>query len=119
MSPKSTDLAGLCCASDLVATQFSSVAVEAAYLGTPALFALLPMLGAQRFRAKKGYATPPWCASGSAFLIDHEGAVPAIVEQALHDDAARRAVLDAFARHHAGPKAAPRVARAIVDAVRD
>jgi hypothetical protein len=36
------DVIGLCCAADLVVTQFSSVAVEAGYVGTPALFVLLP-----------------------------------------------------------------------------
>jgi len=52
------DVTGLCCAVDLVVTQFSSVAVEAGYLGTPALFVLLPGLGGTYIRRRKGYAIP-------------------------------------------------------------
>lgn len=95
-----SDVIGLCCASDLVVTQFSSVAVEAGYVGTPALFALFDEVGGRYFRTHKGYAVPPWCENGSAFLIDDAKMGSAVINRAMHDGEARRAILENFARHY-------------------
>lgn len=105
------DVVGLCCASDLVVTQFSSVAVEAGFLGTPALFVVLPGLGADYLRERKGYAVPPWGVAGAAFVADTDAATGDIVERALCDPNARRAVRAAFVQRYASrPPSAPAVA---------
>ena len=66
------DIEGLYCASDLVATQFSSTAVEARHCGTPGLFVLFSDLGQEYLRTNKGYALPPWCIQSCSFLIKDE-----------------------------------------------
>ena len=108
------DVAGLCCAADLVVTQFSSVAVEAGYLGTPALFVLLPEFGGAYMRKHKGYAIPPWCKENCAFLVDDAKMTAVVVNSAMHDPEAREAVRTNFARRYATrPPSAPAVARII------
>jgi hypothetical protein len=86
----------LCCGSDLVATQFSSVAVEASHLGTPAVFALFDDLGGRYLRERKGYAVPPWCAGGAAYLIRTHGEVGPVLNRALDSAASRRRIVHNF-----------------------
>ena len=83
------DVLDLYCASDLVATQFSSAGVEASYLGTPALFVLFDDLGKEYLRTHKGYETLPWSEAGAAFLIQHEDEAGMVLEQALFDGPSR------------------------------
>jgi hypothetical protein len=105
------DVTSLCCAVDLVVTQFSSVAVEAGFLGTPALFALLPAHGGAYMRKRKGYAIPPWCKENCAFLLDDAKMAAVVVDGAMHDPEAREAVRVNFARRYATrPPAASTVA---------
>jgi hypothetical protein len=108
------DVVGLCCAADLVITQFSSVAVEAGYLGTPAVFVLLPTLGGAYIRKHKGYAIPPWCKENCAFLLDDAKMAAVVVDTAMHDPKAREMVRMNFTRRYASrPPSAPAVARLI------
>jgi hypothetical protein len=105
------DVTSLCCAADLVVTQFSSVAVEAGFLGTPALFVLLPAHGGAYIRKRKGYAIPPWCKENCAFLLDDAKMAAVVVDGAMHDPEAREAVRVNFARRYATrPPAASTVA---------
>ena len=90
------DILDLYCASDLVATQFSSAGVEASYLGIPALFVLFDDLGKEYLRTHKGYDSLPWCEAGGAFLIQREDEVAAVLEQALLDEASRDSVRARF-----------------------
>lgn len=94
--PDVLDLYG---ASDLVMTQFSSAAVEASYLGVPALFALFDDLGKQYLRTFKGYESLPWSHNGCAFLIEREDQIPNVMESAIFDDSARERVAANFRRH--------------------
>jgi UDP-N-acetylglucosamine 2-epimerase len=92
------DALGLCCAADLVVTQFSSAGVEASHLGTPALFVLFDDLGKEYLRSFKGYDSLPWCAGGCSFLVDQEEEVAGVMERALFDEAARKQVRARFQR---------------------
>lgn len=83
------DVLDLYCASDLVATQFSSAAVEASHLGVPSLFVLFEDLGRQYLDTHKGYSLPPWCRDGCSFLIEEESDIQSVMEQALWDDSHR------------------------------
>lgn len=113
------DVTGLCCAADLVVTQFSSVAVEAGYLGTPALFALFPDLGGAYMRRRKGYAIPPWCKEKCAFLLDDAKMAAVVVDGAMHDPEAREAVRVNFAQRYATrPQSAASVARIITSSLK-
>jgi hypothetical protein len=112
------DVVGLCCAADLVVTQFSSVAVEAGYLGTPALFVLLPELGGGYMRMRKGYAIPPWCKENCAFLLEDAKMAADVVGRALYDPVAREAVRTNFARRYASrPPSAPAIAHLITNSL--
>lgn len=86
-------------ASDLVVTQFSSMAVEAAAAGVPALFALLPGAGAGYLASRGGLTRLPWCESGAAFLLSRKKDAPAILARALGDLPARRAAVRAMKAH--------------------
>lgn len=88
-------------AADLAVTQFSSMAVEAAAAGVPALFVLLPGAGADYLRERTGRKSLPWCENGAAFLLARPGAAKAVLERALFDRAARRSALAAMRRHFA------------------
>lgn len=108
------DIVGLCCASDLIVTQFSSVAVEAGYLGTPALFVLFDEAGGRYLRAHKGYVVPPWCENGSAFLINDDKMTSIVVRRAMHDGEARRMVMENFVQRYTGrPESALMITAAI------
>lgn len=86
-------------AADLVVTQFSSMAVEAAVGGVPALFALLPGAGARYLQSRGGLTSLPWCERGAAFLLDDERDAFYVLERALRDRTSRRASLRAMAAH--------------------
>jgi len=90
------DITGLICASDLVATQFSSVAVEAGHLGIPPLFVMFPDLGQEYLASHKGYRLPPWTQGECSFLIEEEDSAEKILEQALFDRASRDRVCANF-----------------------
>ena len=83
------DITGLICASDLVGTQFSSVAVEAGHLGIPPLFVMFPDLGQEYLANHKGYKLPPWSQDECSFLIEEEDSAEKILEQALFDQVSR------------------------------
>ena len=108
------DIAGLCCASDLVMTQFSSVGVEAGYFGTPSLFVLFPDLGQRYLQQQKGYAIVPWASLGCAFLLDTPDLAQDVLETAVYDEAARAQVQAKFSSlFRAKPASAPLVASTI------
>jgi hypothetical protein len=79
----------------LVVTQFSSVAVEAGFLGIPSLHVLLAQAGGGALQAMKGYNTPAVCAAGAAFVARDNTPVQDVVGT-LTDETARRAVLARF-----------------------
>ena len=98
-------------ASDLVLTQFSSLAVEAGRLGVPALFALLPGAGRAYLKRRTGMTALPWCDEGSAFQLDDAGRAGAVLTRALGDAAARRRALARLAaERRKGSGAARRIA---------
>lgn len=88
----------LCCAADLVVTQFSSVGVEAGYLGTPTLYILFDDLGKAYLQEHKGYDIVPWVANGSAFVAESTPQLKGILKVALFDKNARKQALDTFDR---------------------
>lgn len=83
----------------LVATQFSSVAVEAGFYGIPSLCVLLPDAGGALLRRKKGHAVPLFCtAGGAAFATDsHEAASE--LARALSDTSFRDGLIASFDRY--------------------
>nr|MBI3612727.1 CDP-glycerol glycerophosphotransferase family protein [Nitrospirota bacterium] len=108
------DTIGLCCAADLVITQFSSVGVEAGYLDTPALYALFDDLGKAYVRRHKGYDMVPWAARECAFALDSSSDLRGIIDSALFDEAARARVRENFRRcYRARPPAGEAVAAVI------
>lgn len=90
------DIIGLICASDLVGTQFSSVAVEASHLGIPSLFVMFPDLGQKYLAGHKGYRLPPWSQDDCSFLIEYEDSAGRILKQALFDKVSRDRVCANF-----------------------
>jgi len=92
------ETAGLCCAADLVITQFSSVGVEAGYLGTPALYVLFDDLGKAYLRQHKGYEIVPWVERGCAFAMDSKSEMHNVIVTALFNEEARSQVRDNFSR---------------------
>jgi hypothetical protein len=92
------DVLELCCGSDLVITQFSSVAVEAGYLGVPGLFVLFDDLGKQYLRCHNGVDTLPWCQEHCSFLIEHQEEVDEVLGRALSDGSEREKVRTNFER---------------------
>lgn len=106
-------------ASDLAVTQFSSMAVEAAASGVPALFALLPGAGADYLRERAGLERLPWCEDGAAFLLDDPRRARAVLARALLDAPARRAALSAMRAHFGACRgAARRVASKVIGSLR-
>lgn len=79
----------------LVVTQYSSVAVEAGFLGVPSVHVLLPGAGEALLFAQKGYRIPMACAAGASFLV-REAREIRTLEMALRDDEARAAVMAKF-----------------------
>lgn len=83
----------------LLLTQFSSVGIEAGFWGICALNALFSDLGARTLAAKKGYAVPPWCEKGAAFLILHQADVEKTLDTALNSMEARAQAMRSFDRY--------------------
>ena len=108
------DTIGLCCAADLVVTQFSSVGAEALYLGTPTVFALFEDLGQTYLQRHKGYGVVPWAAHGCSFLLDRVDEVTNRLDEALFDNPARAERMRKFARLYGErPASGPAIAAAI------
>lgn len=111
------ELASAC---DLVATQFSTLAVEASYAGVPSLFVLLPGLGRARHLRSTGTADPPWCRDGLAFLARTRAEIGPQLARALRDGPARRRALAGFrALRRANRSSARRIARLVEDMTAD
>lgn len=87
----------------LVVTQYSSVAVEAGFLGVPAVHILLPSAGEALLHAQKGYRIPMPCAAGASFIVRDAREIRTL-EMALRDDAAREGVMGKFRRLYATDK---------------
>ncbi len=117
------DIIALICASDLVATQFSSVAVEAGHLGVPPLFVLFEDLAKQNLRSLMGYDMLPWCRDRCSFLIEGTEEVKDILKRALFDEVSRDQVRANFQRIFGATtdsaRAIARRIRAVVGKCRD
>lgn len=106
-------------AADLVVTQFSSLAIEAAAGGVPALFALLPGAGADYLKSRGGLTRLPWCESGAAFVLERAKDAPTALARALGNRAARRASLRAMAAHVDDCRgSAPRIVEKVLKSIR-
>ena len=104
----------------LVATQFSSLGIEAGFHGIPALFVLLPEAGGATLRRKKGYAVPPLCDAGCAAFATSRAALADAVAAALRDDIHRECLLRCFDAYFKVAKAAvPEVAARLVRLARE
>jgi len=98
---------------DLVVTQFSSIAVEAGFLGVPSVHVLLPGAGARLLMSQKGYAAPMPCAAGASFLVEGTKS-RSLLERALRDAPARNAVMARFRElYQADTPQAARLAEAL------
>ncbi len=83
---------------DLVVTQYSSLALEAASKGIPALFALFADSGALSMMHFKGHTSLPWCDAKAAFRVTSPERLKESLAQALFDQNARLTVISNFAR---------------------
>lgn len=99
------ELAG---AADLVATQFSTLAVEGAYAGTPSLFILLPGLGRERHLKSCGVIDPPWCRDGLAFIARRRRDIGPQLDRALGDNGARERAREGFRKLRGESRNSPR-----------
>lgn len=90
------DAVGLYCSADLVATQFSSAALEASHMGIPALLVLFDDLGKNYLLTNKGYELPPWCRDNCSFLVQDGNKIREVLERALFNDAARAEIVGNF-----------------------
>jgi hypothetical protein len=104
----------LAAAPRLVATQFSSLAIEAGFYGIPGLWILLPDAGGARLLAKKGYGLPLLCAArGAAAAMSVDG-VAQTLGRVLGDSAYRVNLMRRFdAYFGAGESAAPKLAASL------
>jgi hypothetical protein len=80
----------------LVATQFSSMAIEAGFYGIPSVHFLYPDIGGKRLLAKKGFTVTPWCAAGASILIDEPLDQKEMFTSALFDESVRRNTMARF-----------------------
>lgn len=109
----------LCCAADLVVTQFSSVGVEAGYLGTPVLYVLFDDLGMAYLRKYKGYEVVLWAREDCAFLLRSSDSIQEVFKTALFNDAARSIVRQRFQhRFNARPPSASAIAAIVKRSLR-
>ena len=98
---------------DLVVTQYSSIAVEAGFLGVPSVHVLLPEAGGGLLLQQKGYSVPMPCEAGASFLVEGRASLH-ILERALRDAPARRAVISRFREsYHADTPQAPKLLDAL------
>jgi hypothetical protein len=111
------ETSGLCCAADLVITQFSSVGVEASYLGTPTLYVLFDDLGKAYLRQHKGYDCVPWAMRDAAFLLDSSFSpvgLRAIIRAALFDEASRQKIRENFTTFYGSRPASTQTVAAVI-----
>ncbi len=80
---------------DLVATQFSSVAIEAGFYGVPSICLLFENAGGALMRARTGMSMPPACAYGAAFVVTEYNQGHRVLA-ALANTSERMAVIDKF-----------------------
>lgn len=113
------DTMRLCCAADLALTQFSSVGVEAGYLGTPVLYVLFDDLGMAYLRKYKGYEVVLWAREGCAFLLRSSDSIQEVFKTALFDDPARSMVRQCFRhRFNSRPPSASAIAAIVKQSLR-
>jgi len=79
----------------LVLTQYSSVAIEAGFLGIPSVHVLLAGAGEALLESQKGYRVPMACDAGASFLVNDTRSL-GVLDQALRDAGARCSVLRKF-----------------------
>lgn len=112
--------AALAAAPRLVATQFSSLAIEAGFYGIPALLVLLPDAGGATLEKKKGYAVPPFCEAGCAALATSRAQLASAFGEALGDEVRRSGLLRCFDTYfEVGKAAAPEVSARLVRLARE
>ena len=110
----------LAAAPALVATQFSSLAIEAGFYGIPALFILLPEAGGATLLKKKGYAAPPLCEVGAGALACTDAALAGALATMLCDEVHRARVLRCFDTYfEVATVSAPEVCERLVRLVRE
>lgn len=80
----------------LVVTQYSSVAIEAGFLGIPSAHVLLAGAGAGLLQSQKGYRVPMPCDAGASFLVNGTRSM-GVLDRALRDATARQSALERFA----------------------
>ncbi len=113
------DTISLCCAADLVLTQFSSVGAEAGYLGTPVLYILFDDLGTAYLREHKGYEVVLWAREGCAFLLRSSDSIQEVFETALCSGAARSMVRQRFQyRFKSRPPSSSAIAAMVIRTLR-
>ena len=110
---------GLCCAADVIVTQFSSMAVEGAHVGTVPVFVLLPGHGKPYMGELKGYDSPIWCRAGGAVQVNAQSELTNALHSALFNLDARRTILSKFADEFISEAAAPRIMREILRLLSD
>ena len=93
----------------LVATQFSSVALEAGFHGIPGVWVLLPGAGGDRLFEKKGYRIPALCAAGGAIRAESAADLSAAIARGL-DGVERARLIARFDAYFAGPAEDPQSA---------
>lgn len=93
----------------LVLTQYSSVAVEAGFVGIPSAYVLLRGAGEDLLFAQKGYRVPMPCDAGAAFYVNNPRSRQTL-DMALRDTTARDAIMARFrALYHAELPQTPRL----------
>ncbi len=90
----------LYCASKIVMTQFSSTAVEASYLGIPAVFVLFRDIGKPYLKRLKGYDTIPYTLNECSFHIELEEDIQTTLDNAIYDETYRDIILNNFNDHY-------------------
>lgn len=109
----------LCCAADLVLTQFSSVGVEAGYLGTPVLYILFDELGMAYLRKHKGYEVVLWASESCAFLLRSSDSIQEVFKTALFNGVARSMVRQRFQhKFNSKPPSASAIASIVKQSLR-
>lgn len=102
LAPRSRDVTALPLAQlwreplRLVVTQYSSVAIEAGFLGIPSAHVLLAGAGEALLESQKGYRVPMACHAGASFLVNDTRSM-GVLDRALRDASARQSALERFA----------------------
>jgi hypothetical protein len=119
LAPRCTDVTALPLAQlwreplRLVVTQYSSVAIEAGFLGIPSAHVLLPGAGEDLLQSQKGYRVPMPCDAGASFLVNDTRSM-GVLDRALRDASARQSALERFtALYDASTPQAARLAASV------